>query len=308
MENKSHAFWAGLFTISLGLAVVLILVWFNRDRAERVPYDLIATTNVTGLATDAAVRYRGLDVGRVQSIRFDPDHAGQIIIRVMVNRGTPVTHSTYGSLSFQGVTGIAFVQLDDNGDDPRPLKTSFKQVAQLPLHPGFLEQLQKRGDVLLREMELVAQHVDKLTDEQTRQQLLASAQSIQQAADAARPALQQLPQTLSKLDRTLDSTSQLMSALRQPNGPLVANLNRVGRAADDFDSATRTIANRVADETLPRLNALSEDVRSATRSFDRAADSLGSNPRGLLFGMPAPTPGPGEPGFDWHATRSSTQP
>jgi phospholipid/cholesterol/gamma-HCH transport system substrate-binding protein len=308
MENKSHAFWAGLFTISLGLAVVLILVWFNRDRAERIPYDLIATTNVTGLANDASVRYRGLDVGRVQNIQFDTVHPGQIIIRVMVNRGTPMTHSTYGSLSFQGVTGIAFVQLDDTGDDPRPLKTSPKQVAQLPLHPGLLEQLEKRGDSLLRELEEVAQHVDALTDEQTRQQLLSTAKSIQQTSDAARPALQQLPQDLDKLGRALDTTNQLMATLRQPNGPLITNLDRVGRAADDFDRATQVLSARVADDTLPRLNALSEDVRAATRSFDRAADALGTNPRGFLFGLPTPEPGPGEPGFDWRAKRTSAQP
>jgi len=308
MENKSHAFWAGLFTISLGLAVVLIVFWFNRDRSERVPYDLIATTNVTGLANDASVRYRGLGVGRVESIKFDPTNAGQIIIRVMVNRGTPVTHSTYGSLSFQGVTGIAFVQLDDTGEDKRPLATSPKNVARLPLNPGLLEQLQKRGEVLLREMELVAQHVDKLTDEQTREQLLGMAKSIQVAADAARPALEQLPRTMDKLDRTLDSTNQLMVAMGKDNGPLVRNLNKVGQAADNIDRAVQTVSDRVADDTLPRLNALSEDVRSATRSFNRATDSLGSNPRSFLFGNPTPEPGPGEAGFKWPTTRSSAQP
>ncbi|WP_158907461.1 MlaD family protein [Burkholderia sp. L27(2015)] len=308
MENKSHAFWAGLFTISLGLAVVLILFWFNRDHSERVPYDLIATTNVTGLANDASVRYRGLGVGRVESIKFDPTNAGQIIIRVMVNRGTPVTHSTYGSLSFQGVTGIAFVQLDDTGDDKRPLATSPKNVARLPLNPGLLEQLQKRGEVLLREMELVAQHVDKLTDEQTRDQLLAMAKSIQVTADAARPALEQLPHTIDKLDRTLDSTTQLMIAMGKDNGPLVRNLNKVGQAADDINRAVQTVSDRVADDTLPRLNALSDDVRAATRSFNRATDSLGSNPRSFLFGNPTPEPGPGETGFKWPNSRSSAQP
>lgn len=47
------------------------MFFFNVDRTVRVPYDLIARTNVTGLFTDAAVRYRGLGVGKVESIRFD---------------------------------------------------------------------------------------------------------------------------------------------------------------------------------------------------------------------------------------------
>ena len=63
-------------------AIALAVFLFNVDRSVRVPYDLIARTNVTGLYTDAAVRYRGLGVGKVQSIKFDRDHPGQILIRI----------------------------------------------------------------------------------------------------------------------------------------------------------------------------------------------------------------------------------
>jgi phospholipid/cholesterol/gamma-HCH transport system substrate-binding protein len=308
MENKSHAFWAGLFTIGLACAIVAMLFWFNRDQAERLPYDVISTTNVTGLTVDAAVRYRGLDVGRVDSIAFDQQHPGRIIIRILVNRGTPMTRSTFGSLSFQGVTGIAFVQLDDSGADPELLPTSLKDVAQLPLHPGLLEQLQTRGDALLKELDVVIRHVDKLTDEQARSQLLATASSIQQAADAATPALKQLPQTLAKFDQTADAATRLLALYQRPDGPLASNLNRVGAAATDLDAAAQQIVTRVTDDTLPRINALSEDVRTTTRSFDRAATVLSTNPRGALFGLPAAPPGPGEPGFVWPSATSSDRP
>ncbi len=107
MENKSHAFWAGLFTVALLLAIGAAAFFFNVDRTVRVPYDLIARTNVTGLYTDAAVRYRGLDVGKVQSIHFDRQHPGQIVIRILVDKNAPITQSTFGSLGLQGVTGIA---------------------------------------------------------------------------------------------------------------------------------------------------------------------------------------------------------
>ena len=116
MENKSHAFMAGLFTLVLLAAVAASVYWFNRDNRERVPYDLVAHTNVTGLNPESAVRYRGLAVGKVESIKFDPRTPGQILIRILVNEGTPMTQSTFATLSYQGVTGLAFVQLDDDVD------------------------------------------------------------------------------------------------------------------------------------------------------------------------------------------------
>ncbi len=129
------------------------------------------------------MRYRGLDVGKVESIKFDREHPGQILIRILVDKHAPITHSTYASLGFQGVTGIAFIQLDDTGRDMTPMPSSVKQVAQLPMRPGLLDQLQQRGDILLRKLERIADDVNDMLSPQMRDQLLATAASLQHAAD-----------------------------------------------------------------------------------------------------------------------------
>jgi phospholipid/cholesterol/gamma-HCH transport system substrate-binding protein len=76
MENRSHAFMTGFFTIALLIGGVLFGIWFNRDRVNTSPY-LIATTlqPMPGLNPQAAVRYRGLEVGKVDDIDFDPSSA-----------------------------------------------------------------------------------------------------------------------------------------------------------------------------------------------------------------------------------------
>ena len=318
MENKSHAFWAGLFTVVLLAAIALAAFLFNVDRSVRVPYDLIARTNVTGLSTDAAVRYRGLDVGKVQSIKFDPAHPGQILIRILVDTHAPITHSTYGSLGFQGVTGIAFIQLDDTGRDTSPLGSSTSQVAQLPMHPGLLDQLQQRGDVLLRKLEKVTEDADNLLSPEMVAQLHGTAASIQKAADGIATLTQQvapvtgkLPGTIDQLDRTLASTNQLIGNLNRPDGPFETNLNKVGTAAQQagdaltsMNGSLQELSARVGYDTLPRVDSLADDVRSAARSVDRAAGVFSTNPRSVLFGAPGAPPGPGEAGFTWPAAHT----
>ena len=183
MENKSHAFLAGLFTIGLMVAIGVAVFFFNVDRTVRVPYDLVARTNVTGLYTDADVRYRGLGVGKVQSIKFDQGHPGQIRIRIMVDKTAPITQSTFATLGFQGVTGIAFVQLDDTGKDPAPLTSSSTQVASLPLRPGLFDQLQQRGDILIKKFERIADDADRFLSDDMRDQVMQTTKSLQGAAD-----------------------------------------------------------------------------------------------------------------------------
>ncbi|WP_250511978.1 MlaD family protein [Caballeronia sp. INDeC2] len=315
MENKSHAFWTGLFTIVLVLAIAFAVFFFNVDRTVRVPYDLISHTNVTGLFTDAAVRYRGLGVGKVESIRFDREHPGQIRIRILVDKNAPMTHSTFATLGFQGVTGIAFVQLDDTGKDLSPLASSPQHIAEVPMRPGLFEQLQQRGDVILKKFERLSEDADKFLSDDVRTQLMATTKSLQGAADSiatlagqVQPVAAQLPQTLKQINTTLASTNQLVQNLNRPDGPFVVNLNKAGKAAEDASAALadmneslRFVTARVGFEALPRFYSFSDDVSAAARSVDRAADAFSTNPRSVLFGAPQKEPGPGEPGFTWPA-------
>ena len=77
MENRSHALMTGFFTLTLLVAAILFGVWFNRDRVERVPYLLATTLSVPGLNPQATVRYRGLEVGKVDAIDFDTQRRGK---------------------------------------------------------------------------------------------------------------------------------------------------------------------------------------------------------------------------------------
>lgn len=320
MENKSHAFWAGAFTLGLLAVVVLVIAWFNHDRAVRIPYDLIAKTSVTGLNPDSIVRYRGIPVGKVRTIQFDPKSPGIIVVRIAVNPDTPMTRSTFATLGYQGVTGLGFVQLDDTGADPTPLPSSEARVTQLTLRPGLLDDLQKRGADMIKQMEQVTVSLNHMLNEQTREQLMHTLQSIQHAADGvttitknANPAVVKLPETVAKLNDTLDSVHKLVGTMNNPQGPLMTNLNKIGDAASKTGNAVTQLGDSVQSmsatlnyETLPRIATLSDDIRGATQSFNRAADTLSSNPRGLLFGQPSPTPGPGEAGFNWPAAPAAT--
>ncbi|HEY4349782.1 MAG TPA: MCE family protein, partial [Paraburkholderia sp.] len=255
----------------------------------------------------------GLDVGKVQSLKFDRNNPGQIVIRILVDTRAPITHSTFGTLALQGVTGIAFVQLDDTGKDQAPLASSNKDVAQLPLHPGLFDQLQKRGDVLLRELERVAGDVDELLSPDMRKQITATVVSLQQAADGVTALTQQiaptagkLPGTVDQLNQTLASTNQLITSLNKSNGPLETNLNKVGTAAQQagdaltaMNASLQEMSSRVGYDTLPKVNSLADDVRTAVRSVDKAANTFSESPRSILFGAPREAPGPGETGFSW---------
>ena len=93
MENRAHAFAAGLFTLLLGIGVMVAALWFGGDTIETREYLLVSRHPVSGLNPQAPVRFRGVTVGKVVGIRFDPLEPRTILVEISVATGSPLTCS-----------------------------------------------------------------------------------------------------------------------------------------------------------------------------------------------------------------------
>ena len=199
MENKAHAMIAGIFTIAMLAMAVLAAIWFNRDREVRVPYQIATRLSVPGLNPQAAVRYRGLDVGRVDRIGFDPQTAGQILVDISVRPDTPITRSTFATLGYQGVTGIAFIQLDDEKTGSALMPSRAEQMARIPLRPGLLDQLEKRGTIILDKAERIANSLDTMLSPENQKIIVGAFDKVGKTADAYAELPKQIEPTLARL-------------------------------------------------------------------------------------------------------------
>ncbi|MES2125732.1 MAG: MlaD family protein [Pseudomonadota bacterium] len=314
MENRSHALMTGFFTIALIIAAVLAGIWFNRDRVERVPYLIATTQSIPGLNPQATVRYRGVEVGKVDDISFDAKMAGRILIQFGVDPDTPITKTSFATLGYQGVTGIAYIQLDDDATGSPLLHSDKNRVAAVPLRPGFLDQLEKRGKAILDSTEVLTRRVGDLASPANQKVMIAAFDNIGKTAAAygkvaegLDPMLDKLPALTAKLDRDLDSfhgfsTSatrltndwdKLATDLQGPNGTLTRLSRNVDRFGDSFDA----IASDVELQTLPHVVAMTDEARTSLRAVKRTMNTLSDHPQSLIFGAPGTAPGPGEPGF-----------
>ena len=120
MESRAHALAAGLFILLLLVAAGLTGNWIAGDPLVRNPYRVIALQPVSGLNPQAQVRYRGISVGRVTSIDLDLQDTRRILIDIEVEDRIPLTKGTYAQLGMEGITGIAYVHLLDEGKDVNP--------------------------------------------------------------------------------------------------------------------------------------------------------------------------------------------
>ncbi|MDR6534259.1 MlaD family protein [Variovorax soli] len=326
MENKAHAIAAGAFVLGLAAALIALVVWLTRDETVRNVYELSTRDAVSGLQPQAMVRYRGIAVGKVSLIDFDPKIKGNVRVRITVDQRVPLTTSSYATLAYQGVTGLAFIALDDKGESQTPLSPNNDDPPRIPLKPSVLAQLQDRGEAIIGQIEEVTKRANTLLGDPNQKRIAEALESIAQATASANQLTRSLDNTVKNgLNPALAALPPLIERTRDTMGTVKAAASDVSRVANNANTTvnrlnakdgpverlgdgTRALAHAVDSfnaATLPRVNRVADDTSRAVRRLGRTADSINDNPQSLLFGNGGVVAGPGEPGFSAPAARPS---
>ena len=315
MENKSHAIGAGAFVLLVAALLVALAAWLTRDTGEHRLFEISSREGVTGLQQQAGVRFKGVTVGRVQSIALDRELVGNVRIRIAVDGTAPITKSTFASLGFQGVTGLAFIQLDDAGESQEPLVSIDDKLARIPMRPGLMSRLSDQGAGLLTKLDDATQRVNLLLAPDNQKKLMDAVDNLGQAAaniskltkhadQANLPALSlqasdtltSLRSTSDRLGKSADSVSISADAFRLMSNRMSdpgGTLDNIAQGADALLSTGQTLNTTL----VPRLNRTVDDTARTVRYVGRAVEAVKDNPQSLLLGNGAEVPGPGEPGF-----------
>lgn len=312
MESRAHALAAGLFMLLMGACVGLAVWYLSSDSERGRDYVLATTSNVGGLSPQAQVRYRGIRVGKVQDISISAADPREIHVRIDIPERYPVTAATRARLSYLGVTGLALIDLEDDGSDPAPLEAG----ARIPLGASQFDALGAQANDTMVVLRQVLVRLTVLLDESNLERISASLANLQSASGRLDASLAGVPAVLVQVQRMMERTQALMSS---------QNIERVGRIlahaeqtssegaqlarelralvgsmkqlSDHMDALAQTTGRQVSDDTLPSLQALIDEAQRNSRQLGRVLGELEASPQMLLLGREAARPGPGEAGF-----------
>ncbi len=314
MENKSHALAAGAFLLVLLSLVIALAVWLTRDTRNLQIYELSSPDAVTGLQPQASVRFKGVNVGKVLAIGLDPLAAGNVLIRIAIDGQAPMTKSSFATLGFQGVTGLAFVQLNDTGESTEALPSGGTPPARIPMRPSLMTKLSAQGENILALLVDVGERVNQLLSPENQKSFIGAVGSLDKAAVGierlSADTRKVLPRLMQEADVTLtslqDTSSQVSESAEEARKSALAfrkvteRMYEKGGTLDQLTRGAQTLASvgdTLESSTLPRINRAIDDTARAARQTSRAVNSVNDNPQSLIFGSGATAPGPGEPGF-----------
>ena len=320
MEPKVNYMLVGAFVLLLTITLLGGVLWLSQTDYRGV-YDRYHTymrESVSGLTTDTAVKYHGVDVGRVREIILDPDNPEQVRLALDLVRGTPVKEDTVAVLETQGLTGLTTVNLT-GGSRASPALTA-KPGEKFPIiksQPSFYTQLGQTFSRLMANEQLPAliANLNNFTldargaiDQENRlalKQILADLAKVTKTMAAhrtelsdgitkANEAFESLTAVGRKMEERLpdllEQTSASIRTFRSMSEEIARATASVGSTLDD----NRFDVEQFTGQTLAETGLLVSELRHLTATLQQVAEDLEREPSALIFGRARPPRGPGE--------------
>jgi phospholipid/cholesterol/gamma-HCH transport system substrate-binding protein len=304
MSARSSKFLIGLFIIIGALICAAIIIWIGAAGVfmKGSLYTTYFDESVQGLQVDSAIKYRGVEIGKVQSIKVAPDYRLiEVVMKIDLEGDLP--HQTVAALTSAGITGIVFIELDriKPGELLNSPKITFK--SSYPVIPS------RRSGIgrFLADTGIIMQNIKDIDIKGISNQLKNTSKAIEDFVGGKRVnnIITHLESTSANLDQTMAGINKTFAegkvdkAVNETMGILSDARKLIGQAKNEIDAlklqekANRTDIllediNKKAKVITNELQDTSEHLRVTSENLQRLSESLTKNPSELIFSKPAP--------------------
>jgi len=302
MGRETSTFMIGVF-VTIGILIGAgTIVWLGASRyfQKGATYVTYFDESVQGLSVDSSVKYRGVEVGRVEQIRVAADN-NLIEVVMKIDLRDNIEKNTVAQLKAVGITGMVFIELNQKVPDEPDLSPRLAFAAEYPIiasRPSGIRQIFSKVDEIVdkikeldfrgmsEQLQSAAKSINALVSDRRLTAILANLESTTVHLDAtlakidtmvARGTIQE---TFDEAHKTLADTRLLVKSVRDTmqHMQLAETAVAAGNMVDSLDKTLRSSASDV--------NAASENLRRASETLARLMEKLYANPSDLIFSKP----------------------
>lgn len=258
--------------------------------------------SVQGLQVDSAIKYRGVEIGKVQSIDVAPDYR-LIEVIMKIDLEGDLQNQTIAALKSAGITGLVFIELDriNGGELNHTPKITFK--------PGYPVIPSRRSEIsrFLADTGEIMKNIKDIDFKGISDQLKNTAHAIEGFVEGKRinniiahlestsanldQAITGINKTIAegKMDRAVNEVIAILSDARQLIRQAKNEINTLHLA----DKSVRTDAilediNQKTKAITTEMQDTSEHLRVTSENLKKLSDGLNKHPSDLIFTKPAP--------------------
>jgi len=300
MYERTNYLAVGIFILIGALVLVAVGFWIG-GVGQTVPmsqYTIIFERDVNGLSVGSPARYMGVDVGQVTTIQLFPAEDTAIEVRIEVAASTPVDSGTFASLGYQGITGVAFINLaGEPGRHGQLVAAAGQDFPVIRTRDVGIAALLSSGPEVMARVNNVLDDAGMLLSDKNLSaatQILENLDQLTGAMAEQRQALAALPvrmnESLDKLQTTLELAAEF-SAEAKPE--LLAATQNFRQTTDKLENVTGRVEHWLVENDAAIDNflaggigetaALIADTREAMRELEKLGAELRNNPSRAIY-------------------------
>jgi phospholipid/cholesterol/gamma-HCH transport system substrate-binding protein len=300
MDRDANYVAVGAFVLLVIAMAVSFVFWYTNQQDKRTyqRYEIYFPGSVSGLSAGSAVRYLGVDVGKVVRIMLDPQQRKTVQVIADIDSTAPIDDRTRASLSLQGVTGLLFIDLEQ---DPKAESTGVLAQGQ---HYPMIRSRRSDFDVLLSNLPALTTHLVELANHFNEIFSDENVRAIKATLDNARLASERLPDTVHQAQQLLvevrrtteevqGTVAELRGLITEGSPDLKVAFANIRQISDNLAKTTTRLNSfvtenepgysRFSKQSLPEFEQLLRESRQAVRDFRDLSRSLKQNPSQLIY-------------------------
>ncbi|MCV6600238.1 MAG: MlaD family protein [Cohaesibacter sp.] len=288
METKANFVAIGLFTLIMTAIGFGFVYWIARYDETRPTQDLTVrfSGSVAGLTKGGIVMFNGIKVGEVRHLSYDPTNPKYVIAKLSVESAIPLKQDSTIALSFQGLTGVAYVEMK-GGSETLPSIFSMSPIPELTAQNSAFEDLMAGARQILSHADSILSKVDAVvTTNESRinnsldnveaftAALKNNAENIDTFLSDASSAAKGLTNLSAKLE-TLSTTAESLIGALEPQSVQASVKNveiftdRLAKASNNFDSVVSE-----ATQAAKNINEFSGQLTTSLAKVDTLVASI----------------------------------
>jgi DNA-binding FrmR family transcriptional regulator len=293
--SRAQSARLGIFLISgLVLLAVLIAIPLGvklTDKFKRYTA-YFSGESLSGLEQGSTVKFNGVPVGKVESIRYLPDDLSRVKVALKLQDDFPMKVDMIATTNAMGITGLKYIEITGGTNSAALLK----EGSVIPTKQSMISAITGKAEVIMAKIEILLNHLNEISNPDSLAALkstLANVQSIsvdiKDFVSQAKPHMTELASSSTGIIAKVDSIAGDVRGITKsfsdsmPINKFVNIINQVDSTTIALKELSVNLALMIR-QTREDFTVSMQNIREASENANNLTKNVAENPSLLLRG------------------------
>ncbi len=261
--------------------MVIFILWLghvNFEEEDYLRYVVYTDKDLGGIGANTPINYKGIQIGTIRSVGFDPQHLGVVKLAIDIKSKVPISKDATLKVESQGLVGLKYLSLIQGKSKEFYSRNDHDRI--LHYEQSFLEKLGNSAGHISDEVLAIIKNIDQILSPENIDNIHKIIASIQQTTQGLDSTKTDLDRLLTKARQTLEKSDALFSkgdTFLKHSDQLVLNINQ---KIQEGQYDLKNILGPLLMQAELSLRSIDQFVQKGSLIMDK----FDANPYKTLFG------------------------